>query len=140
MKAKEAGPTFGPKKIGQAEFNLQKATAVKEQHFGPKKFGPKKVAEMDAAVAEAKQAVAEEKKPKPVDTSETTGSTSIKQIDQALQDNPAVYEEMYALELQRSEGPRKGALRLFMAAEVAREEGPREDRIAELDAALKPKK
>ena len=137
---KETGPTFGPKKIGQAEFNLQQARATKEQHFGPKKFGPKKVAEMDAAVAEAKKKVSDEKKPKPVDTSGTTGSTSIKQIDQALQDNPAVYEEMYSLELQRAEGPRKGALRLFMAAEVAREGGPREDRLAELDAALKPKK
>ncbi len=138
---KETGPHFGPRKIGQAQFNLKTAQATKEQHFGPKKFGPKKVAEMDAAVAEAKQKVVDEKKkPKPVDTSETTGSTSIKQIDKALQDNPAVYEEMYALELQRAEGPRKGALRLFMAAEVAREGGPREDRIAELDAALKPKK
>ncbi len=135
----ETGPTFGPRKIGQAAFDLQVVKGKKEEHFGPRKFGKKKAAQMKAAVVAAEQRVVEEKAGKPL-ANDKVVTASIKQIDQGLQENPAVYEEMYALELERAEGPRKGAMRLFMAAEVARDGGPREDRLMEIEGFLKPKK
>ena len=143
MPPNESGVKFGPKKLGKAAYDLAVTKAVVVQKYGPKKFGARKIAEMHAAVTQAEQVVDDEKAPavegKAVDTANVTGTTSIKQIDQALQDNPAVYEEMYALEMRRIEGPRKGAMRLFMAAEMARNGGPREDRMAEIEAFLKPK-
>lgn len=140
---KTRAPKFGIKKIGRAKFELEKAQKIQTRHFGPRKFGKKKAALMQAVVDEAAEVVeleATKKEGKPVEPELATGTTSIKQVDEALQENPIVYEELYKLEFDRAEGVRKGAMRLFLAAEVGREEGPREDRMAEIEGYLKKKK
>lgn len=143
-------PKFGPRKMGEAAF---KAAKLREKHtkkFGPKKYGARKAAEMKAELAAAEALAAGESEELydaltgPVAPVETTDAvltaTSIKQIEDALQENPALYEELYALELERPDGPRKGALRIFLAAEMNLESGPRDERLSEIEDLLKPKK
>lgn len=136
-------PKYGPRKIGKAAFDLEKKTEVVKNKFGPRKFGRRRAAQMAAEIAVLEEAVAEEKAPvteKPVEPARVVEgdftAASIKQIDEALKENPALYEELYALELERPDGGRKGALRIFLAAEMALEGGPRDERMADLEARL----
>ena len=134
-------PKFGPRKIGHAQFEAEEAREKVQSKFGPRKFGKRKAAEMAAAVAVAESVVEEERAVEParVVDGEFTAA-SIKQIDVALKENPALYEELYILERERPDGGRKGAFRIFLAMAMALEGGPRDERMAELEERLKPKK
>ncbi len=136
-------PKFGPRKVGQANFEASKLRETAVRKFGPRKFGVRKAAQMKAELdaADAKAAGIEpvdEAPPVTVDT--TVTATSIKQVDEALKENPALYEELYALEVARPDGPRKGALRIFLAAEMNLEGGPRDERLEQIQDLLKPKR
>jgi hypothetical protein len=64
---------------------------------------------------------------------------SIKELKAALEANPSTsfFDELFESELERPEGePRKGALKVLLAAEQAREES-RAAVVQELEAALK---
>jgi hypothetical protein len=143
---------FGPRKIGKAAFELQeKKHKVLKSKFGPRKYGKKKAAKMAAELEELERAVVGESSgipeatppeapPAPVEPARVVGeeltAASIKQIDEAMKENPALYEELYALELERPDGGRKGAFRIFLAAEMSLEGGPRDERMAELEELL----
>jgi len=131
---------FGPRKVGQAQFEKSKVAAKLTNKFGPRKFGKRKAAAMDAELAVAESVVEEEKQVEParVVGADTTAA-SIKQIDTALQENPALYEELYQLELERPDGGRKGAFRIFLREEMSLEGGPRDERMADIEGLLKHK-
>lgn len=133
-------PKFGPRKIGKAQFDLENKQEAVQSKFGPRKFGKRKAAEMDAEIAVAEAAVEEERAVEPARVTDAPTAASVKQIDEALKENPALYEELYALELERPDGGRKGAFRIFMAMEMALEGGPRDERLAELESLVAPKK
>ncbi len=136
-------PKFGPRKVGQAKFEAAKLREKAVKKFGPRKFGVRKAAQMkaelDAAEAKALGLEAPDAAPQ-VTTDTAVAATSIKQLDQALKDNPALYEELYALEVARPDGPRKGALRIFLASEMNLDGGPRDERLEQIQDLLKPKK
>ena len=133
---------YGPRKVGQAAYELNKLNVAAKSKFGLRKFGRRKASAMAAEIAVAESVVEEEKQPKTVVPARVAGelptTTSIKQIDEALLENHALYEELFALELERADGPRKGALRIFMREEMALEGGPRDERMAELEDLVKP--
>ena len=132
-------PKFGPRKVGAAAF---KAAALREEtgkKFGPRKFGARKAAAMNAALVAADAEATGKMTADTAPPAAPVTATSIKQVDVALKENPATYEELYALELERAEGPRKGALRIFLAAEMNLEGGPRDERLAQIEGLLKPK-
>ena len=56
----------------------------------------------------------------------------------ALEGNPAFYDQLYDAEFLRPSGPRKSALRVFLKHEM--EHLNRDERKAEIEAALAPKK
>ena len=131
---------FGYRKIGKAAFEVEKIKNVVKSKFGPRKFGARKAAAMAADLAVAESVVEAERVVEPARVVDDETMASIKQIDTALQENPALYEELYKLELERPDGARKGALRIFMREEMALEGGPRDERQAELENLLKPKR
>lgn len=135
-------PKFGPRKLGQAKFEAAKLREKTQKKFGPRKFGARKAAQMkaDLDAAEAKAAGMDVVDEAPVTVDVVAATTSIKQVDEALAENPMLYEEMYGLELARAEGPRKGALRIFLAQEMNLEGGPRDERLGQIEELLKPKK
>lgn len=138
---------FGPKKVGAAKFKLDQVQHQQTSKFGPRKFGARKAAVRADELAAAKQAVASERaakqaakappaEPVPPPPEQSTGSLSINQIGEHLEENPALYEEFYRAELGRAEQPRKGALRIFLAVEQGKDE-PNPKRIAEIERFLK---
>lgn len=139
------GVKFGPRKIGQSKFNLAQVQEKQTSKFGPRKFGARKAALRADELAAAKAAVTAERVAKqapaaPVSTppapEASTGSLSISQIGEHLEENPALYEEFYLAELGRAEQPRKGAMRIFLALEQGKDE-PVAKRIAEIERFLK---
>ena len=135
-------PKFGPRKIGLAEFRRQQVTMKQKTKFGPRKFGHKKAAQRAVELAEVNAAadaakVEQAPGPKPF-KDEPEGTLSIKQIGAKLTENVSLYEEFYQMELVRAEGPRKGAMRIFLAFEMGKDEGPDEARLQAIEAVLKP--
>ena len=61
-------------------------------------------------------------------------TANLSELEEALELNPAYYETLFATELAREGGARKGALRHFLAHEEKHE--AREDRIAEITVLL----
>ncbi len=71
---------------------------------------------------------------------EPVATLSITELEKALQENPELIDKLLAAELDRPEGaPRKGALRVILAAEQARDDGGREAVVAELKSLIKAK-
>jgi len=127
-------PHFGPRKVGEAAFKISKLKEQKTKKFGARKFGARKAAEMQAAIDAAEQEV---EAPVVEETDVEAATTSLKQLREALDDNPAVADELFELELARPNGPRAGAVKLFLATEMSREDGPRAERQAQLEELLK---
>ncbi len=138
-------PKYGPRKVGSAEFRRQQVTMEQKSKFGPRKFGHRKatqraeqLAEVTAA-AEVEKGVAQEPKVSKPFRDQPEGALSIKQVGVKLEENPSLYEEFYQMELVRAEGPRKGAMRIFLAVEMTKDGGPDEERLKAIEAVLKPK-
>ena len=117
------GPHFGPKKVGKAAYAAQAAIVESKSHV----FGHKKLSKSPQAAVEPK---AEAPPAAPVKV-----SISVKALTATLKNSPETYEEMYAAELVREDGARKGALRIFLATEMALE-SPREGRVQEIESLL----
>ncbi|MDH3291575.1 MAG: hypothetical protein OEO20_11240 [Gemmatimonadota bacterium] len=128
-------PHFGPRKVGAARFKASALHESKTKKFGPRKFGVRKAAEMQAAL-DAAEAEAVAAAQIPVNGNGEPATTSLAQLREALSDNPAVADELYALELARAGGARKGAVKMFLSTELARPGGARPDRQEELEALL----
>ena len=115
---------FGPRVIGDV-LAKRRLLARKDDGAGHEKDSrrdPSKKAKK-AAKKEATEAV------------EVPVTTSLDDLQAALEGNSEFYEGLYSQELLRPSGPRKGALRLFLKFEM--EHGDREDRKSEIEAALK---
>jgi len=123
---KETGAShFGTRVIGDV---LAKRRLQARQDDGAKDSRSDPATKMAKKKASQKAAKAEPAPEVPV-------TTSLDELDEALEGNAAFYEGLYSQELLRPSGPRKGALRLFLKFEMAHED--REDRKAEIEAALK---
>ena len=91
--------------------------------------------EKDSRSDPAKKKAKREAKTEVAAEVEVPVTTSLDDLETALDGNPEFYEGLYGQELLRPSGPRKGALRLFLKFEMGHED--REDRKAEIEAALK---
>lgn len=118
---------FGPRKIGQAAFEKQ-AKVNEPSRYGPRKGGGEPAVDTATAIAETEAKAAAEKEP--------VSYTTLAQLEEALEENPSLYEEFYALEMKRADGARKGAIRLFLEQEIRHADGPRESRLNELESLL----
>ena len=140
---------FGPRVIGRAkaaeEAEVEKTGA---DHFGPRVIGDvlskrRLLARKDGGAGHekdsrsdpAKKKAKKEAKKEVAAEVEVPVTTSLDDLQAALEGNSEFYEGLYSQELLRPSGPRKGALRLFLKFEM--EHGDREDRKSEIEAALK---
>lgn len=128
---------FGPRKIGQAAFNLSQVRAKQTKKFGPRKYGAKKAALMAAELAEAEAAAEGVAVPKEPVVTEEIPTTSVKQMAIALGENVEHLDEFIQLEKDRPGGVRKTAVKLFLGTELAKEDKARDEVIADLQDLLK---
>jgi hypothetical protein len=70
------------------------------------------------------------------EVAETDASLSLKDLGKVLEKSPHLLERQIDAEFTRAEGPRKGALRLFIQYETLRDGGPRDEVLAILENAL----
>ena len=137
---------FGHRVIGHEKAAEEaEVEATRADHFGPRVIGDvlakrrllqrqddgAKDSRSDPATKKAKKEASQKKAAEVVEAPVTT---SLEELEAALEGNAAFYEGLYTQELLRPSGPRKGALRLFLKFEIAHEN--REDRKAEIEAAL----
>lgn len=120
---------FGPRVIGQI---FQRREEIEEQERDSRSDPAAKQAKKKAAAEAAAKRRADAEAQQEVVEAPITAN--LKELEEALGQNPAFYEMLYGSELQRAEGPRKGALRLFLAHELEHED--REERKAEIEALL----
>lgn len=141
---------FGARVIGQAAAEeAQVIEKARAQHFGPRVIGEifqrrteiveeQKDSRSDPSTKQAKREAAAKQradtKAKEQEVVEAPITANLNELADALQTNPAFYEALFEAEKQRAEGPRKGALRLFLAHELEHED--REDRKAEIEELL----
>lgn len=149
---------FGHRVIGrQAAKQAQEIEKARAQHFGPRVIGQIFQRRKDIAAAEEKDtrsnpatklAKREAAKQDPAVAAEQRGDAAAKQetieapitanlqeLEHALANSPAMYERLFESEKLRAEGPRKMALRLFLAHEMEHED--REERKNEIEELLK---
>ena len=88
--------------------------------------------------AKAVEKAAEQRAEVEIETIEAPTTTNLEELASALEGNPAFYEALYSAEFARASGPRKSALRMFLVFEM--EHDNRDDRKADIEAALAPKK
>lgn len=125
---------FGPRVIGEVLAARRLKNRTDEGAGHPTKKDTRKTPGAKAKKkAEAKAAA--EAAPEVIEAPTTT---NFEELQTALEGNPAFYEGLFTAEFQRASGPRKSALRLFLAFEM--EHLDRDDRKAEIEAALAPKK
>jgi ketosteroid isomerase-like protein len=127
---------FGHRVIGDVlakrRLEARQDDAAKDSRSDP----AKRVAKRDAAKV-AKDA-AEQRAETEIETIEAPTTTNLEELASALEGNPAFYEALYSAEFARASGPRKSALRMFLVFEM--ENDNRDDRKADIEAALAPKK
>ena len=137
---------FGARVIGRAK--AAEEAIVKEtgaNHFGSRVIGDvlakrrlqqrQDAGAKDSRSDPAKKQAKKYQKPTPQDeVIEAPVTTSLGDLESALEGNAAFYESLYTQELLRPSGPRKGALRLFLKFEM--EHDDRDDRKAEIEVRL----
>ena len=135
---------FGSRVIGKAAIADQVAQRKNPGNkFGTRVLQSRRADRLDQEAAakaeEAKAApVVVEKAAEPeveVVKAEAPITANLDELEGALKQNPAFYETLYQAEKDRADGPRKGALRLFLQHEMAGES--REDRLGEIQELLK---
>ncbi len=144
---------FGERVIGHKKASEQAQVAEKRaDHFGSRVIGdvlakrrlearkddgaghPRKDTRKTPGAKAKKKAVEE----KVADVIEAPITSNVEELQGALEGNPAFYDQLYDAEFLRPSGPRKSALRVFLKHEM--EHLNRDDRKAEIEAALAPKK
>jgi len=132
---------FGTRVIGKQAEERQAALRKNPGN----KFGSRVISRRAVRLEEEAVAVAAEKVAAPaakkvevevaVVKTEAPITANLDELEGALKQNPAFYETLFQSELDRADGPRKGALRLFLAHEMSGES--REDRLVEIQELLK---
>ena len=124
---------FGRGVIGDEQYKKeQEAVAEGSSVFGPGVLGLQAEPVNKAGPGVTGQAGQDADTPpagKPVP------SLSIKELEAALEENPALVDTLLNAELARPDGARKGALDALELAEIDRPDGGREDVLAQLAAA-----
>jgi len=123
---------FGSRVIGKIFERREEIEEqeVKDSLSNPAAREAKKAAAAEAAAAKRAEADAAK------EVVEAPITANLSELEEAMKINPAFYETLYGSELGRAEGPRKGALRLFLAHELETDGLNREDRKAEIEALL----
>jgi len=138
---------FGKRVLGKAATERQEAMKRNPGN----KFGTRVISRRAQRLEQEKEQQAEVKAsstkiidvgeavkaPEPVTVvkAEAPITANLDELEGALKQNPAFYETLFESELDRADGPRKGALRLFLAHEMAGES--REDRLGAIQELLK---
>lgn len=127
---RSGGRKFGHRVMGAAQAAQAEAEASAEP-VTHKSRAQERVqkAEKAAADAEAARATVKEEGEALTDV-----SMNIDQLESALASTPTMYEDLYATELARTGGPRKGGLRVLLAHELANDNRP--ERLEEIQALL----
>lgn len=112
---------FGPRVAGHEKYEVELARHQQRRS----RFGDRVVGSPSEPASAAQPADGATAEPQP------TG-ISIAEMQKQLADNPLLVDQLLAAEQQRAEGPRKGALRLLLKAEV----GPGGEARPEVVAAL----
>ena len=128
--AEKRADHFGPRVIGDV---LAKRRLEARTDDGAQKFKPRKDSRSTPGAKKKKKA-AEEK----ADVIEAPITSNVEELQAALESNPAFYDQLWEAEFLRPSGARKSALRVFLKHEM--EHLDRDDRKAEIEAALAPKK
>jgi hypothetical protein len=129
--AEKRADHFGSRVIGDV---LAKRRLEARTDDGAQKFKPKKDSRKTPGAKAKKKAVVEETP----EVIEAPITSNVEELQDALEGNPAFYDQLYDAEFLRPSGPRKSALRVFLKHEM--EHLNRDDRKAEIEAALAPKK
>jgi len=144
---------FGERVIGHRKASEQAEVAEKRaDHFGSRVIGDvlakrRLEARTDDGAGHPRKDTrktpgAKAKKKKEVEETteviEAPITSNVEELQQALEGNPAFYDQLYDAEFLRPSGPRKSALRVFLKHEM--EHLNRDDRKAEIEAALAPTK
>lgn len=132
---------FGPRVIGDAAYAAEEAQrAIGALHFGARVTGVEHPGGASPDATPPDGATAPETVPHGAPAPEEAtaqGGLSIAALTEALAENGALVDEFWAAELRRAEGPRKGAVRALLAAEVGKPGGGRPKMVAVLTEALK---
>ena len=121
---KNPGNKFGTRVVSRRAQRLEQEAAAEAEV----KASSPQIIDVGDAVKSTEPVV-------PVVKAEAPITANLDELEGALKQNPAFYETLYQSELERAEGPRKGALRLFLAHEMAGES--REDRLGQIQGFLK---
>ena len=116
--------------LAKRRLEMRKDDGAKDSRSDPKT----KLADRAKAAKDAAQQRADAE----IETIEAPTTTNLEELASALEGNPAFYEALYSAEFARASGPRKSALRMFLVFEMENEN--RDDRKADIEAALAPKK
>lgn len=114
--------TFGPRVIGQEQFEREQAFV----ESGAVYFGNKVV---------APPVLAQEPQEEPVEKSKRRELTA-EAVKDVLRREPEAFDTLFAEEFKRSAGPRATALREFLAFEIKRPGGPRAEVIKRIEEGL----
>jgi len=124
---------FGHGVIGKEQYEKEKL----QTDEGSAVFGPGVLGLAADAVNKPGPGVAgQEVKPEDVPPTPDQPRLSIKELEEALEENPALVDKLLDAEFARPEGVRKGALQAIEIAESLRPDGPREDVLQKIAAAL----
>lgn len=131
VQRRNPGRRFGSRVIGDV---LQRKAEIKAEETGTRDAAAivRKRAEAQASAAEQQEKA---RSGEVTEVVEAPVTANLNELGGALEANPTFYEKLYASEKARAEGPRKGALRLFLAHEL---DGlDRTDRVEEIQTLLK---
>jgi len=124
---------FGRGVIGDEQYKKeQEAVAEGSSVFGPGVLGLQAEAVNKAGPGVTGQAGQVAEPPKGPEVPRL----SIKELEAALEENPALVDTFLEAELARPDGVRKGALEVIEIAESFRDGGAREEVLAKIAAAL----
>ena len=124
---------FGKGVIGEEQYKKeQEMVAEGASVFGPGVLGLKAEAVNKPGPGVTGQQVDAGTEPKPVELPRL----SVKELEAALEENPALVDTFLEAEFARPDGVRKGALEAIEIAESLRPEGSREEVLSKIAAAL----
>lgn len=156
---KDAITRYGPRKLGEEEFERQQARKALSSRggtvYGPRKAGappetedatepagsggedqepPTPEVVTDSTDTEGDEPTDGEENPfLPTGDGDASGYTTIEELEAALEQDPTLLDLAIEAEFDRDGGPRKGAARALLDFELEREDGPREEVVTRLE-------
>jgi hypothetical protein len=126
MMAKVRRHPYGKAVVGEEEANLQREVKRKKSNI----YGKKVIGDAAASREPVNPGVSGE------EVTSQDASMTLSELGELLADKPHAMDRQLDAEFQREEGPRKGALRLFLEIETTREGGARPEVLQLLETAL----